>query len=103
MTAFEIPLTPVAQVFQIVLASVTYTMTVHWSVPMGCWVLDIADANQNNIVTGIPMLTGTDLLAPYAYLGLGGSLIVLSDYSPYALPTISNLGAQSHLYFVTTP
>ena len=102
-TAFEVPLTPAAQVFQIPLAGITYTMTLHWCKPVNNWVLDIADASNNNIVTGIPLITGADLLGPYKYLGIGGSLIVQSDYSPYSIPTLANLGQQSHLYFVTVP
>ncbi len=58
-------------------------MTVVWrDAPSmnGGYVLDIADANGKPIVQGIPFVTGADLLAQYAYLGIGGQLIVQTDY-----------------------
>jgi hypothetical protein len=53
------------------------------------------------LVSGIPLVTGVDLLAPYAYLGFGGELLVATDGNTAAVPTYANLGTGSHLYFVT--
>lgn len=65
------------------------------------WTLDIADVQSNNdIVCGIPLVTGTDLLAQYRYLNVPGSLIVHTDGEPDAVPNFSNLGQDSNLYFV---
>ena len=97
---FEIPLQPAAQTFRVSLAGVTYTMTIVWrNDALAGWVLDIADAQAVPIVQGIPLVTGADLLAQYAYLGIAGKLIVQSDGSNLA-PTYASLGATSHLYFV---
>ena len=100
-TPLEIPLIPsTAQTFTITLVGVTYTMTVHWCAPSSCWVLDIADQNAVPIVSGIPIITGADLLAAYGYLGIGGQLIVQTDYDVDAVPTFDNLGDTSHLFFL---
>lgn len=98
----EIPLTPVAQTFNITLNGVDYVLTVHWCAQNDSWILDIADENSIAILSGIPLITGCDLLAQYAYLGFGGQLRVQTDNDTDAIPTIDNLGKQSHLYFVTS-
>ena len=67
----------------------------------GGWILDIADGNNTPIVSGIPLVTGADLLAQYAYLGIGGSLYVSNPNDPGASPTFGSLGDTSSLYFVT--
>lgn len=98
--ALEIPLIAAAQTFAVTLVNVTYTFTVHWCAPASCWILDIGDLNNNPIVTGIPIVTGADLLAQYAYLNFGGQLIAASDFDAGAVPTYDNLGSTSHLYFI---
>jgi hypothetical protein len=101
LTAYEIPLSPQAQTFSITLAGVSYNLTLQWrSVDsLGGWTLDIADAFKNPLVSGIPLVTGRNLLAPYAYLSIGGGLWVLTDGNAPAIPGYANLGLQSHLYF----
>jgi hypothetical protein len=102
-TAYEIPLQPQAQSFRIQIAGVTYGMTVTWNNFNASWILDIVDVNNDPLVSGIPLITGTDLLAQYAYMGFGGSLYAQTDHDTYAVPTYANLGQQGHLYFVTNP
>ena len=65
------------------------------------WTLDIADVLTNSdIVCGIPLVTGADLLVQYQYLNIAGSLIVHTDGEPDAVPSFDNLGQDSNLYFV---
>lgn len=101
-TAYEIPLSANPQTLAVTLAGVPYNLRVLWNADPNadCWVLDIYDVNDNPIVTGIPMVTGEDLLSQYAYLGIGGSLYVQTDNDTLAVPTFTNLGSTSHLYFV---
>lgn len=89
------------QKFTISLAGVTYNMVLQWNGQGSFWGLDIADQNNVPIIQGLPLVTGIDLLEQYAYLGIGGQLIVTTDFDTGAPPTSSNLGSQSHLYFVT--
>ena len=46
------------------------------------WLLDMADAEGVPLVSGIPLVAGCDLLEPYAYLGLGGALLLSGDEPP---------------------
>lgn len=103
MTAYEIPLISQPQTLSISLAGTTYNLRVTWCNPLGAWVLDVNDVNDDPIVNGIPLITGINLLAPYAYLGIGGRLVVQSDFDVNAMPTFANLGQTSHLYFLTSP
>ena len=106
-TFFEIPLSPTPQRFRITLAGVNYGLVMSYRAApcgMGGWCMDINDDLGNPIVCGVPLVTGSDLLAQYAYLGLGGGMMVLSDGDADALPTFENLGITpgSHLYWITT-
>lgn len=99
-TAFEIPTAPKAQSFSISLAGVTYGLKFRWNVPSAAWILDISDSAGNPLIQGIPLVTSADLLEQYAYVGIGGQLIVQTDGDVNAVPTYENLGSRGHLYFV---
>lgn len=101
MSTYEIPLVSMPQTFSISLGGVTYNLTLRWIDAGQFWVLDIDDQNNLPILNGVPLITGVDLLEPYEYLNFGGQLFVTSDFDTNAPPTSSNLGSQSHLYFVT--
>ena len=101
MSAFPLPVSSSAQSFFVQLVNVTYKLTLKWNSVALCWVLDLADSDEVPIVQGIPIVTGTDLLAPYAYLGIGGGLVALTEGNPDAVPTFENLGAGGDVYFVT--
>lgn len=103
MAAYEIPLTAEPQRFAIQLAGTVYQMTLQWrNNAQGGWVLDIADATGTPIVSGIALVTGTDLLGQYAYLGLGGSLYVVNSSGGDDAPTFADLGTDTHLVFATS-
>ena len=99
-TPYEVPLSALPQQFSLELKGIQYNLTVTWNPALVGWVLDIRDVNLKDIITGIPLITGVDLLGPYQYLGIGGSLVVQTDHNPNAVPTYENLGDTSHLYFV---
>lgn len=102
-TITEIPLTPSrARIFTITLGGTLYNMRLTYDIAQdGCWILDIGDANQVPLVAGIPLVSGVDLLAQYAYLNFGGALVVTTDRGAGEVPTFDGLGVTSHLYFVT--
>ena len=100
-TTYQVPLSGSPETFGILLAGISYRLTVQWrDADMGGWFLDIADGQGNPILEGIPLVTGTDLLGQYAYLGIGGSLYVQSSPDPGAVPGFDDLGSASRLYFV---
>ena len=102
--AYEVPLVPsTPQSLAIALAGVTYTLVVRWNTVVSYWVLDVYDSTGSTaILTGVPLVTGADLLAQYAYLEFGGQLVCQTDYDLLAPPTWTNLGTQGHLYFLVT-
>lgn len=97
----EIALTADNQRFRITLGGVEYQMTLFWRDVAG-WVLDIANSMGKEIVNGIPLVTGANLLQPYWHLGFNGALVVASDVDIYATPTKDNLGSGGHLYFIAS-
>ena len=101
MSSYEIPLRSAFDSFGITLASVSYRLTLVWR--LTTWFLDIADVAGNKIVSGIPLITGADLLAQHPEAGIGGALYVVTDHDTDAQPTYANLGTGSHLYFVVSP
>lgn len=102
LSVFEIPLSPNAQRFDVVLLNVDYNMVVTWNAIAACWVLDIYDSNNVPLVRGLPLITGADLLAQFRYLGFGGGLIVTVD-AGIGVPTFGGLGVTGHLYFIVPP
>jgi hypothetical protein len=99
--AYEVPLGPEPQKFSVQLAGVPYICRVQWNAVAQCWMLDLADSDDAAIISGIPIVTGIDLLGQYQHLGLGGSLLAQTDYDPDAVPTFENLGTAGRLYFIS--
>lgn len=97
---YEIPLQPNAQTFQISLGGTVYGLTLHWCDPSNAWTLDVADNSGSPLVQGLPLITGADLLAQYAYLGIGGKLLVQSDFDVSAVPGYTALGSTGHLFLL---
>ena len=102
MSLYKIPLSTKPQTFNINLADKEYRLTIRWNASLGSesWILDIATANNGTpILSGIPIVTGVDLLGPYEYLEFGGHLVCYSGSSD-AIPTFENLGVENELLFV---
>lgn len=99
-TAYAVPLQASNQTVQISLAGLTYQITVRWNATNEAWQFDLQDSSGNYILAGIPIVTGMDLLSPFAYLNLGGQLIAQTSNDTDAVPTFDNLGSGSTLYFV---
>lgn len=101
-TFYEIPLTPDPQRFTVTLSGMDYRMTVQYRDAGGVgWVLDIADPSNQLLVSGIPLVTGVDLLAQYRHLEFGGRLWVQGAGNPDDVPTFEDLGIGSHVFWVT--
>ncbi|WP_336764158.1 phage baseplate plug protein [Asaia sp. VD9] len=100
---YEVPLVSAPQSFSTDFNGSTYSLRFTFqNVDQGGWLLDIYDTSANPIVVGIPLVTGADLLAQYAYLGLGVSLYLVTDGDSDAVPTFADLGVASHLYLAVT-
>lgn len=102
---FEVPTQPGSPQQQVIpLAGTTYTLLLYWCDPDGVWMLNIMDTTGDPIVSGLPLITGADMLEQYAYLGIGGMLLAQSDFDWTVPPGLNTLGTTGHLYFIpTTP
>lgn len=102
-TYTQIPVVPSQpQRFTTLFGGTSYNLRLTYDTAQdGCWILDIGDADGNLLVAGIPLVSGVDLLAQYAYMDFGGSLTVTTDRGAGEVPTFDSLGVTSHLYFVT--
>ncbi len=109
--AYQIPLSGENETFTVSLGGTEYQLTFTWNdAEQGGWILDIATATASSdssdetdsfspLVSGIPVVTGCDLLGPYRSLGFTGSLIVYAEDSD-AAPTEDTLGESCNLYYV---
>jgi hypothetical protein len=59
-------------------------MAVTWRAAF--WCLDIMDSTGADLIKGIPLITGADLLAQYRYLGLGFSLMSIATTRQMIIP-----------------
>jgi hypothetical protein len=100
-TVYTVPLNGAPQQFTIGLGGVTYTLLLKWNAMQQGWFLDIGDSSNNPIVSGIPLVTGVNLLEQYGYLGFNGSLYVQTASNVDAIPTFTNLGTDSNVFYVT--
>ncbi len=99
MSVLEIPLAPYPQKMTIELSGVVYSLTFKWNEPMQCWVVDFATPAGVTVLTGIPIVTGVDLVEQFEYLQLGGGVQAVSDTVATDVPTFENLGVSSHVYW----
>lgn len=88
------------QLLGVTLNGVRYTLRIYWNDPAQCWNLDLNDVNNNPILQGIPLVTGLNLLSQYAYLQIGGSLIVQTTNDASAVPTFVNMGDSGNLFYL---
>jgi len=98
---FELPLTPHPQYLTVRLVGVHYRLKLAWNIPAHCWVLDWATIEGVPILNGMAIVTGSDLLAQYEYLGIRGQLLAITDQTRGDLPpTYEGLGLTGHVYFL---
>jgi hypothetical protein len=103
VAVFLLPLQNTPQTFNIRLANQDYLMTVRWNDAADAgWQMSLTNADTNvDLVVGIPLIVGADLLAGLEYLEIGGSLFVYTSGDQLAVPTLDNLGIDSNVYFIT--
>jgi hypothetical protein len=96
----EVPLSADSALFPITLGGVRLFLRFIWRNAGGAgWVMDVLDDGQVDMVTGLPLVTGLDLLSQHKHLGIPGELWVMTDADRDAVPTYTNLGTDSHLLF----
>lgn len=105
MIPYLVPTQPQAQQIQITLGSVAYNLVLRWNVPNDSWMMDVLDDGGNQVLSGVPLVTGADLLEQFAYLSIGGSvgagqMQAQTTSDTFAVPTYPNLGGDGNLYWL---
>lgn len=84
--------------FQTSLDGSVYEFAVHWNETAGVWFADIAGMSNDVELRGLALVTGPNLLKPFALTELG-ALYVL-DAAGMSDPTYASMGVQHQLYYV---
>lgn len=99
------------QTFRITLEGVTLTARAWWSAfddaakelvgdgIEGQWYLDLISTDQTIVLYGMALVTGCDMLEPYAFGGLGGLWIIDTEGKSRDL-TLDALGVTHQLIYV---
>jgi hypothetical protein len=99
MTTYEIPLSAGAQSFNARIFANVYRLRLLFADGQNpCWLLDIGDQDGVDLVCGIPVIPGADLLAQYPEIGFGFSLKCAVTKAPDAVPQYADMGDTMHLY-----
>lgn len=87
--------------FTISLDSATYTLEAYYNTRAERWRLNILDATETPLLTGLPLLIDRDLTAPYLHLSIPpGQFTVLDDTGAQAQPTLSSFLLDHSLYYL---
>lgn len=99
---FRIPLVAEPQTFEISLSGRAFNMTSRWNPEMPAWTICLQDAvTLEPLIVCLPMVTGVDLLSQFRHLGIPGSLFAYTEGDELAPPTLTNLGIEAQLYYLT--
>jgi hypothetical protein len=104
---FQIPLSAKPLKETISLNGVNYGLALRWNNISNNWILDIYTSGGDKLITGIPLITGTDLLGQFQYLDIAKQAVILAVTDPFGsshiddVPSKTNLGIDSHLYYIT--
>ena len=85
----------------------TYTLILKWNKRAQCWCLDILDSiGQYKYMSGIPLVTGCDLLEQFLYFSFGVNtfwtvMTIGPGEPPDQVPTFWNLGGDGHLFLAS--
>lgn len=96
---FSIPALPTPQSFGISLGGIDLNMNLAFKGAAG-WVMDVANDIGDTLLSGVPLVTGGNLLEQFEHLGIPGGLWVQTKNAPDAVPTFDNLGVESFLFYV---
>nr|WP_242452421.1 hypothetical protein [Morganella morganii] len=97
MNTIEIPVSIKNQQLDIRLGGKYYRIRLVYRQFCG-WVADMMDQAGTEIFTGVPLVSGMDILEPYRYMGFNGSLIFVCDETAGEL-SFSEFGRKNRLYF----
>ncbi len=88
-------------------AALSLNLSIYWYYMAGCWLMDIYSAQGAQLLSGVPMITGSypaaNLLGQYAYLAIGSAYLLNQSGGASDYPSSSNLGTTFVLLWGDTP
>jgi hypothetical protein len=85
----------------------TLQLTFIWNKAAGYWVMSVADALGNPLLSSIPLVCGyypaANVLQQYAYLGIGSAYVLNSSGTNQDIPDSTTLGSDFLLLWSDTP
>jgi hypothetical protein len=86
--------------FRITLSNVVYTLRFRFDGRMGRWMMDMADPNNNDIIVGVPLLIGINLLGRFVNPALPpGFFFVVANNNDQSQPTRYSFGETHTLVY----
>jgi hypothetical protein len=85
--------------FSVELEDELYQMSIHWNETDSAWYLDLAGLSNDVDYKGIKLVTGPNLLKPYAILELGALYIIDGDEEGLD-PDYDEMGSRYQMYYV---
>ena len=74
-----------------------YTFTTKYNYTASCWVLDILDAQGNQVLTGLMLVPDVDILFPYPLIGEKMGRLILTENVSGAYQSPDGLGVLTQL------
>jgi hypothetical protein len=88
-------------------AALTLGLALYWDYMCGYWLMDVYDAAGAQLLSGVPMITGSypaaNILGQYAYLKIGSAYVLNQSNGSTDYPTSTNLGTTFVLLWSDTP
>lgn len=86
--------------FKVSLSGSIYTLRFRFNVRMQRWILDIADNADNDLLSGLPLITMRNINGQYVIEGLpNGMLFISDDTDKGEQPTRNSFGKDKTLWF----
>ena len=99
MTPLQIPITPQPVFrFSVSLDGIVVDFRFRWNLTLRQWFFDLSSVELAESLQGAPVVTGVDLLAPYAIRELG-SLYVVDDRDLGVDPDFDGFGSRWNLLY----
>ena len=95
MALYEIPLSTGNQKFSVQLNKISYKLQLIYR--LDTWFLDIMDSSENEIISGLAMNSGIDLLEQHQHLIKGSMFVTNSNKDE--LQGFYDLGSKIQLYW----
>lgn len=87
--------------FRVTLSGVNYTLSFRYNGRMNRYILDINDASNNQILSGIPLLTQRSLIGQYRTLAVPvGVPFITDDTGKQTQPTQYSFGVDHTFWYV---